>query len=172
MMGGPGIEARRVSADVSLVDVLPTLLELLELDSVADRDGQSLAPILRADDGDVPESLSQRTLFAHRLEKARRFGKETWAAVQGRWKMIHGIKGQQLFDLENDFFEQHDRAGDKPEILAALLVELAEYRDQNRGPDENTEVNVSIDPETRRHLEELGYVEDGTSPAAEKPAPE
>ncbi len=170
MIGGPGIEAHRVSADVSLVDVLPTLLELLEIDAVTDRDGRSLVPILRADDGDVPASLSDRTLFAHRLEKARRFGKETWAAIQGRWKMIEGIKGQQLFDLENDFFEQHDRAGDEPEIRDALLAKLAEYRDHNRGLDENTEVNVSIDPATRRHLEELGYVEEESSSAAEPPA--
>jgi len=164
MIGGPGIEGQRISADVSLVDVLPTILELLGIDDATDRDGRSLAPILRGSDGGLQEELSHRTLFAHRLEKAKRFGKETWAAVRGRWKVIDGIKGQQLFDLESDFFEQEDRAGDEPETLDALLAELTEYRGQHRDLDEDTKVNVSIDPETRRHLEELGYVDEEITP--------
>ena len=165
MLGGPGIEGQRVSADASLVDVLPTILELLEIDAVTDRDGRSLAPILRGGDEGGRGELSHRTLFAHRLEKAKRFGKETWAAVQGRWKVIDGVQGRQLFDLENDFFEQTDRANEEPGVLDALLAQLEEHRNQRRPHvDENTKVNVSIDPETRRHLEELGYVDDAVAP--------
>ena len=111
----------------------------------------------------------------NRIEKAKRFGTETWAAIQGRWKLIDGVKGTQLFDLESDFFEQEDRAGDEPETLDSLLAVLAEYRGQHRELDENTKVNVSIDSETRRHLEELGYVEEETTQpgqATEKAYPE
>ena len=156
MIGGPGIESQRIAADVSLVDVLPTALDLLEIDFENQGDGTSLAPILT--DESTQGELSNRILFAHRLEKAKRFGTETWAAVQGRWKLIDGIKGRQLFDLDNDFFEQVDLSEQEPEILEKLQSALADYRNKNRSFDKDTKITVSIDPETQRHLEELGYV--------------
>ena len=156
MIGGPGIERKRISADVSLVDVLPTTLELLEIDVVPNRDGISLASLLR--DKKTQEELSDRILFAHRLEKAKRFGTETWAAVRGRWKLIDGINGIQLFDLENDFFEQKEVTNDEPEALGALQAALVDHQLQHRDITEDTKVSVSIDAETRRHLQELGYV--------------
>jgi len=119
----------------------------------------SLVPLLA---GDPPSTdFTDRVLFAHRLEKAKRFGDETWAAIRGRWKLIDGVKGTELFDLDNDFFEQTDRLAQQPKEAGALRSRLFDFENQRHELDEDTTVPIAIDSEMRQHLEELGYVDDG-----------
>ena len=159
MISGPGIKAQRITTDVSLIDVLPTTLELAGIDLPLGRDGVSLVPLLA---GDPPSTdFTDRVLFAHRLEKAKRFGDETWAAIRGRWKLIDGVKGTELFDLDNDFFEQTDRLAQQPKEAGALRSRLFDFENQRHELDEDTTVPIAIDSEMRQHLEELGYVDDG-----------
>jgi choline-sulfatase len=96
----------RVDAGVSLVDVLPTLLDLAGT-PIGDRtpmDGASLLPLLETDD-------PHRVVFSeYHLEKV-------WAPCfmvrRGRYKYIyvHG-HDEQLFDLETDPGEWNSRAAD------------------------------------------------------------
>ena len=96
---------RRIATPVSLVDLLPTLLDLagVPADARAPLDGASVLPLLTAED-------EERSVFSeYHLEKV-------WAPCfmvrRGRFKYLyfHGY-GAQLFDLEADPGEWHDLSG-------------------------------------------------------------
>lgn len=102
VVAGPGIEAgQRVSENVSLVDLYPTLLELAGLDAPADLphelDGQSLAPFLA---GQRPARWPNRVVIEN-------FGEATIkpirALVQDDYKFVYvHERPDQLFDLRED----------------------------------------------------------------------
>lgn len=92
----------------STMDIMPTLVDLLDLpeDSMLDVvDGESLAPLFS---GDLPERT--RPIF---------FGNKGMALIEGRYKLVKNGNGNgpqwELFDLEKDFGETTDLAGRYPE---------------------------------------------------------
>lgn len=113
-----------VSAPVSLVDLVPTLLDLagVPADKRIPMDGASLLPLLDTD-------VDDRVVFSeYHLEKV-------WAPCfmvrRGRYKYIyiHG-HGTQLFDLEadpgewNDLSDQSGHAALRAELHALVLAEF------------------------------------------------
>ncbi len=83
---------------MSIVDVLPTLLELVAGEPAevgaggglgAALEGRSLVELLTARDR-APASgreLAQRPLFAHREHRLTP-DRQLWAVIRGRWKLI------------------------------------------------------------------------------------
>jgi arylsulfatase A-like enzyme len=160
MFRGPGVPVARISAEVSLVDVLPTLTELagLPADASGDvaRDGRSLAPLMRGGPGAAP--FAGRTLLAHRAMENERFGQHWWAAIRGDWKLIVDPDGAQLYDHARDFFEHDDRAARNPERTSELRAELHALRTSavRHG---RVSASVPLDADLLQALEALGYVD-------------
>jgi arylsulfatase A-like enzyme len=113
----PGVAARRVPSIVRLIDVMPTLLDLLDLPAAA-ADGVSLAGVI---DGREPgfelEALSESMYPV-------RFGRRPARAVRdGRFKLIDSSPPE-LYDLERDPFERRNLYEDRPVLARALLKRL------------------------------------------------
>ncbi len=141
--------AEIVSEPVSLVDVLPTILEVAGVPPPADLDGMSLA---RRDPagGDAP-----RTLFAT-LERSSR----AWGAIRGRWKLVQTLSPQPAtegFDLEADPEEQRPVADLSASPLADLAGLVGRRIEQAEGAPSNP--IIRLDREQERALRALGYVE-------------
>jgi len=102
----PGALARQDLHDVtvSLVDVSPTIFDLLALPADARHQGQS------ALDGTMGPALFF-TDYGARLVGLR----------DGPWKFIHdlGLSRSHLYDLDGDPGEEHDRAAEEPGRVAA-----------------------------------------------------
>jgi hypothetical protein len=79
----------------------------------------------------------------------------------GRWKLIHDTKRDrsELFDLELDPDETRDLAVERPDEVAALR-ELLDRFISGSVLEEGASVEVDIDDELLRTLEELGYAGD------------
>lgn len=156
MIRGPGVPAQRVEPNVSLVDVLPTVLDLAGLEP-ADGDGRSLVPLLRGEPG-ARRALARRTLFLHRAPYRGAPG--TWAAVRGSEKLVRDPEGHAtLFDLDADPGEE---AGSPPRDSAAgrrLRAALTEFREEAASAPVQLH-EVELDAATLRRLEKLGYVTD------------
>lgn len=152
------IEPGVVESNVSLVDVLPTILELCGLEPPAPRDGRSLAPLLR---GGEPggEPGGERAIFAHR--KRMQGGHGLWAVILGRWKLIENeLNGERLlYDLHDDPLEQHDLLRERADVAADLTERLRAHR-ADATPLDPTMVRMRHDPEEIEHLEALGYTGD------------
>jgi len=115
-----------VEAPVSLIDVLPTLLDLAEVPEGdrADVDGRSLVPRLSS-----PADAGEPVYSEYHLEKVR---SPCFMVRRGRYKYIY-VYGHdsQLFDLEADPGEWHSLAEDPAhaEVVAQLHALLLERFD-------------------------------------------
>ncbi|MEM9382679.1 MAG: sulfatase [Planctomycetota bacterium] len=160
VLAAPGAlpEGRVVPGPTSILDTLPTLLELFDLPmGRGDLDGFSLAPDLfdeaRSSGGDPRELYLSSRYPAD--GKAAQF-----ALVEGPWKLVSRRRGKPpvLFDVRDDPDELVDLAGEYPERAEAMALRLAELRAgfARRGG----EFETAEAPLTRtllRDLEALGY---------------
>lgn len=169
IFSGAGIPAgRRIPEQVSLIDVLPTLLELAGVAAPAGLDGRSLLAALRGE-----TTLPPRTLFAEATGASRWLlpsEREDWnpplvaARSQQTKLLVHRPEqGEAMpplrFDLEADALER------APEPLAGDDLAAAEglIDDYLRGRPDPTQVPAdtpALDPALRERLESLGYVVD------------
>jgi arylsulfatase A-like enzyme len=153
----------RFDERVQLVDVLPTVMEVLDLPLPAIAQGRSLLGVARGDgSGPRPHfsSWPRRDLHAVR---------------EGDWKLIaHLPAGEaetlELFDLRVDPGELHDVALDEPGVTARLRALLEEHRKtssailglQGRGS------HVELTEELKAELQALGYLDGkATTPVQE-----
>ena len=130
----PGvIPARGAAAGLfSLVDFAPTLLGLVDLPAPSWMQGHDWSSLLRggADDGpaEVLLEMTGSPLWSPSYPNWR-------GLTDGRWKYAyyeHGL--EQLFDLENDPYEQHDLATTEVERLEAFRTRLLDLLAANREP--------------------------------------
>jgi len=135
LIAGPGLAPGRVGAMVETVDLLPTVLEALEL-KAPDRplDGRSLMPLLRTG-SEVAASGEpfRRAVFASARAESRRHadrgyeldgGRRIVAVRTARHKLIlyPGLAGdyRELYDLSADPGEKENCLAGAPELAATL----------------------------------------------------
>jgi len=136
---------------VSLVDIFPTLADLLGLDSPATTTGASLAPLLRG------ASMPSRPIIAvtYRPESFS----EKMALIDGGFKYIRSWKDdrdwEELYDVVNDPGELADLAqshsGDLERLRSEIQRRLAELS-------ESSSVEAELSEEDKAQLRALGYL--------------
>ncbi len=135
---------------VQSIDLLPTLLGVLDIESPTPLPGQDLTAFLTAE----PEA-SQRP----RLAEDPRRGQVT-VRLDSRWSLllIEG-KPEGLYDLANDRAEELNLIDERPGLARRLLAALQAI---NLRPDSRESIPrfpADLDAETLRQLEALGYIE-------------
>jgi arylsulfatase A-like enzyme len=146
----------RIASQVALIDVMPTLLDLLGLPIPAEVQGRSLVPELRGDAGESGEVLARLVLPGTLSSVALR---------TPEWKLVvrDGTEPPQLYDLLSDPREAQPLSGDAhaarlAEARARLSrFEAAEQQLAERLPASNVE--IELPSELREALEQLGYGE-------------
>lgn len=159
----------RVAEPVQLIDVLPTVLDLLGIKPDGTIQGQSLAPLLRrtafhrsgavmssrfpyftARSGGLPENLTS-----------------TFARIGPEWKLIYrdqakkaGMNEIELYDRRTDRTDARNVAAQNPEVAQRLLREVAEWiGGQNQVKKLISRPGQSpIDAHTLEKLRSLGYL--------------
>ena len=158
LVRGPGIEPREVRAPISLVDLMPTILDLAGVSPLAELDGVSFAPALEG--GDPPEP---RALFAleyafwwpagqkKRVASPRRRAISIAVIQDGLW-YVGGRRDDQVFDMSSDHRQSRNLASESQQLRA--LRRLARQRRL-----------LKVEPITRsedrvleRELRSLGYL--------------
>lgn len=122
VIAGPDVVAARHAEATGLIDLAPTLLELAGFEVPTELEGRSLAELLR---GQRPSG--EGYAFAAMI-RDRSVAEERVALIRGRWKLVRGPNGFELYDLEADPGEQRNLAGSAPEL--AILRQL--LRDRQR----------------------------------------
>jgi choline-sulfatase len=154
----PGLAPQRIAHNVSLVDLLPTVLELVGISPPEKIAGWSLLPLMKGDDSSVEARFANRVLFAHRTE-ADDDGVQVWkSALQGQWKLIDGPSGRSLYDHSRDFFEQNDLIAS--ESLRNVVLEQALDNFQRQLTNDDGEgAQFLLEKGMLEELRTLGYVE-------------
>jgi arylsulfatase A-like enzyme len=163
---GPGVQAaRRIRTQVSLIDVLPTVLDFVGENSWGEVDGVSLIGALRT--GAEP---GPRTLFAEANAKKRwikPFHGENWnppmiaARSQDEKLIVHRPKQGEAdpparYDLAADALERSPLPVEGDELVAANAL-IDGYLKGRDAPDALPA--ESLDPGLRERLEMLGYLD-------------
>jgi arylsulfatase A-like enzyme len=150
-----------VSEQVSLMDVYPTLAEIMGADVDHLLDGQSLVPYL--DEEQSTEDLAAARTQLHQAGwKSRCDGR---AIVSGNYKLIEIERDWSsdqrkvlLFDIELDPAEKQNLAEKKPELVRRLRNKLDDRFAHYRSLALSTPENVLDEMDTAR-LKALGYLE-------------
>jgi arylsulfatase A-like enzyme len=105
LIRAPGLEPQRVQAPVSLLDLAPTVLELMGIVPEHRAGRESLVPLMRGE-GAAADALAQRPMaFGQTL-----YGDEAWGLLRGTDKWWLEGHRQHRYDLEQDPQERHDLA--------------------------------------------------------------
>ncbi len=163
---------RRVNEPVSLMDVVPTIMDYLRRPTLAaDCRGQSLMSLI---DGDATSDDMRVTAGRHNKKKyyrpyKERRGDTNLVVRRGRWKGIWNVETNkvELYDLQSDPYEATDVSAEN-QRLAKTMRDFA--RSQLAACEAVAMEPVSgnqsdLDEQTRRQLESLGYVD---SPESKK----
>ncbi len=143
------LPASVASGDVQLLDIYPTILELIGRPADAQASGASFAAALRG------EALPERIVYGEGTYSERGYG---WAplryVVRGPLKFIEAPKPE-LYDHDADPGELDNRVDRQPEDVAALRAKLLEIEARIRPAEPGS---TSLDPEVAEKLRSLGYV--------------
>ncbi len=151
LIRAPGLSARRVAEPVSLVDVAPTVYELLDVKGPDLVQGRSLVSALRGEPFVRPPVVAELGPGAGGLQLE--------AVVDGDWKLVRERFGESwLYDLEHDPGEQRDLSAAEPEVHRRLTIEVQGLVQSFRrsGAGFGSE-KIELSPEEGRALESLGY---------------
>ena len=110
------------------IDLLPTILELVNPASPTPTDGISLAPWIKSPAEKPPE----RSLYWH-YPHYHPGGATPYSAVRaGEWRLLEFFEDgqQELYNLQDDPTESHDLANQNPDKRNELASQLAQWRIQ------------------------------------------
>ena len=154
ILRAPGLlpHGRQVDGPVELVDLAPTVLELMNLDIPPPMQGRSLVQAIK--DG----KSGYRDAFSETLMPRLEFGwKELRMARDGRFKYIEAPRPE-LYDLRNDPGETENLADLQPERMAEMAALLQEHEQVTAGETSTEEAGHSLTPEEEEKLRSLGYL--------------
>ena len=166
MLGGP----RRVAEPVQLIDVMPTVLDLLSLKAPDIVQGQSLVPLIKGSPFHR-RSPVMTSRFAHPNAKPNGLVPENrinaFALIERNWKLIYREKGKEvglsrveLYDRRSDRTETKNVADAHPEDVERMMTELGKWVDAQKQIRAvlGKGARSTLDQQTLDQLRSLGYI--------------
>ncbi len=153
-----GIKNKRISSNVGIIDILPTLREIVGLPTDNENMGMSLMPLLRNND----KVSNQRYIYSHLLRRRAEPGGDLLkkSIIYNSWKYIETVPGsKELYNHEKDPRETWNRideeVSDVRTILESHLVDIEEH--SKRYVKES--VDILLDKNKQEQLRTLGYIQ-------------
>lgn len=163
---GPAFPNTTVHEQVRSIDIVPTLLDGLGIDTPIDVDGQSLFS------GDHPQfaysetyhgQLTRENKLTHQMNERYDFGWNELDSLiclrSNEWKLICTANGDleptELYHIGQDPAEYKNLIGERPGVVEDLFDLLL---DRVGGDEQRFETADSVDDDVRGHLEDLGYL--------------
>lgn len=150
VINAPGVSTRTVKNQVSLIDIGPTIYDLVEVETPEAVQGASLVPFLT---GNNEKEDGRRVIGASR--DGNRLAVRT-----PEWKCLWNRKAEavELYHLRDDPDEQHDVSSDNPQIVEQFKRLLKNHVAEARATDTDLP-EVEESEEVKQRLEDLGYVD-------------
>jgi arylsulfatase A-like enzyme len=149
------IGSRRVSGQVSLVDVAPTVLDALGVEAPPTFEGRSLLDAARGSEAAEPEAWAETE---HTIDGSRKIAVRRGASgTKSIFTLTEGDIEIELFELGGDPRETKrlDAGGSRSALESRLAAYLAEVDARRRG---RSRPEVELDPKDLERLRSLGYV--------------
>ena len=114
-----GAQGKTIDSPVSIVDVVPTVLGLLGIESPPQVQGENLAGYF-FDEG---EQAKGRSVYCESLYPTKFGCSALFGLIQGTWKYVW-TKRPELYDLENDPAEMKNLIESEPDIAGEMQARL------------------------------------------------
>ena len=142
----PGYDHKRVSGLVSIPDIMPTILEIAEIDLPERVQAKSILPLARGDTNKLHEIVVTSQALADVPGAMTRVVDDTERKVveispstirDGTWDFLYSIEGEriELYDAVNDPEHQNNLAAEKPEICQMMLDKFVTWMDEMGTPE-------------------------------------
>lgn len=144
----PGIKKpRTIEAVVSIVDILPTVLDILEIENPTLMEGRSLKSLIYGQEKEAHESVFSE-LDDYLI-----------SMIKGSWKIIHNSESHEfeLYNIKDDPLEIHNVFNRQSTQAYELMKELISWQKIK----EKTKMiapKVIQDEKTLKQLKSLGYI--------------
>jgi len=162
--------ARAVVDPVSLVDLMPTMLSAVGLETPSQVQGRSLLPEIRADRTDRDQSNRDRVLYGETFLPRIHFN---WSELRGsenaKYHFIDAPRPE-LYDLAKDPGEVHNLFSEKKAVAGEMRGKLVGMiRDYSAGKE--LAEKTGLDPALMERLKALGYAgfSGGSDPTSNDP---
>lgn len=140
-----------VSEPVGLVDLVPTICSLLDIDIPGRVQGHDISPLLR---GNIPDGY-ERFIYSESQVPTRLGASALMSISSGQWKYIQAPRPE-LYDLFTDPGEERSLIEQEPHRARILEDKLREKLEQSVRKDPNS--RLDLDAESIKRLASLGYV--------------
>lgn len=167
-----GKTSANIRDSVQLVDICPTLFELLGIEPGCRFDGMSLAPLLSGQAFPDRACLSEGYPYISirkkdfklitKYKKIAHYDHEAFRPIVKSWKRkllvrILNSLPDQLFHLESDPLEKNNLLKKQSQVYQGLLSEINQIA-AGFGRDGSPPEEVGIDDEIKKQLRDLGYM--------------
>ena len=157
-----GHKGRQIAENVSLVDIMPTVLDLVGLEMPPRVEGASLRRCLEGvpgsdQGGRAPDRL--RPIYCESIFPATFGCGPLHGILEGQWKYIRAPRPE-LYDLVRDSGELNNLIGQEPLIAQRLRGRLETMLQKMEAQSPKCDRSTA-DPETVKRLESLGYAGGG-----------
>jgi len=151
----------RIQELVQSIDLLPTILDIVDLPAFPEAQGRNLFPLIKRHKSRLRRSLWK---VFHPFAKqpnisfSENIQIDQWSIINNDYQMITNFKTSsvQLFNLKADPMGKMDRAKDHGDITGQLFSKWEELH----GTKSNNSLSlINLDEETSKQLEALGYVD-------------
>ncbi len=159
--GSAGEQRPEVIEQVRLIDVAPTILDLLHVESPVPADGRSLVPLMHSPE----EAAETPPAYSAIYKEPRQLARERFSIRTSGWKLIQGTPGWstdsdlssfgptfELFDLESDPDEIENLFPTPATLVEELRAELDAYFLPPGA------AAPTLTPEELSRLRSLGYI--------------
>jgi arylsulfatase len=149
----PGVGSTQIDAPLELIDVMPTIFDLLKIKSAYPFQGKSIMPLIYE-----PRVFeTNRPLISEEQERVRiRSGDFALSFFP------HGEPGEELFDLRTDPQEIEDISNNNPVAVKRLKDRYFQIVNESKNLSSlfilDSKNKREMDPETIEQLKSLGYV--------------
>ena len=151
--GNSDIKGSVINSKVRNIDILPTILDILNISPVTEIDGISLLPLIKGDKGVPSPSIASVTAL-HTRDKLVAISGNKFKYIYNRSKKL-----SELFDLEKDADEKDNLINVMPELAMKMHNELQNITSEFTGVEAPSFKKSSINNETLKTLKSLGYIQ-------------
>lgn len=152
--GGIDMERSIIPSPVRNIDILPTILDMLNIEPAADIDGVSLLDLIKGGD-DLLTRPGLSRVVSHGLKD------RLTSLSKGEYHYIYNISKdlKELYDLQSDPEEKNNLVGTKAELAETMHDEMEKLTQEYLGSNTSSASKTSINKQTLDTLKSLGYVQ-------------
>lgn len=140
------LNGKRVNSLVELVDIMPTILDLLNIPVEHDLQGLSFAGLIK--------NGMNVTVHKYAVSEA---SKHKWSILrEDGWKLLYSSQGKELYNINIDPLEHNNLAENNLDIQVSLMKDFFLWREYHK-KEEKTDNYLKLDSDMIEKLKKAGY---------------